>query len=147
LYWGISDFKKVCQPRTSIVWDEKVDLVTDCRSILARWRNNFSQLFIVHEVSDVKQAEIHTAIPLVPELSALEFEVAIEKLKRLPGTDQIPAELVKAGHRTICCEIYQLVNSIWNKEELPEAWKESIFVLIHKNDDNTECSNCRGLSL
>jgi hypothetical protein len=90
LYWGISDFKKVYQPRTNIVWAEKVDLVTDCHSILASWRNNFSQLFIVHEVSDVKQAEI----PLVPELSALEVEVAIEKLKRLPDTDHIPAELI-----------------------------------------------------
>jgi hypothetical protein len=35
---------------------------------------------------------------LVPEPSALEVELAIEKLKRhkSPGTDQIPAELIKA---------------------------------------------------
>ena len=43
--------------------------------------------------------EIHTAEPLVPELSAFEVELAIEKLKRhkSPGTDRIPAELIKAG--------------------------------------------------
>ena len=29
LYRGISDFKKGYQPRTSIVYDEKGDLVTD----------------------------------------------------------------------------------------------------------------------
>ena len=28
LYWGISDIMKGCQPRTNIVKDEKVDLVT-----------------------------------------------------------------------------------------------------------------------
>jgi hypothetical protein len=48
--------------------------------------------------------------------------MAIENLKRhkLPGTDQIPAELIKAGGRTIRSEIHKLTNSIWNKEELPE---------------------------
>ena len=35
----------------------------------------------VHGVSDVRQAEIHTAEPLVPEPNALEVESAIEKLK------------------------------------------------------------------
>ena len=37
------------------------------------------------------------------ELSAFEVEVAIEKLKRhkSPGIDQIPAELIKVGDRTI----------------------------------------------
>ena len=39
------------------------------------------------------------AEPLVPEPSALEVELAIEKLKchKSPGIDQIPAELIKAG--------------------------------------------------
>jgi hypothetical protein len=38
----------------------------------------------------------HTAEPLVPEPSALEAELAIEKLKshKSPGIDQIPAELI-----------------------------------------------------
>jgi hypothetical protein len=42
---------------------------------------------------------IHTAEPPVPGPSAFEVEMAIEKLKgfKSPGTDQIPAELVKAG--------------------------------------------------
>jgi hypothetical protein len=40
---------------------------------------------------------MHTAEPLVPELSAFEFETAIEKLKRhiSPGIDQFSAELIK----------------------------------------------------
>jgi hypothetical protein len=41
----------------------------------------------VHGVNDVRQTEIHTAEPLVPEPSALEVELAIEKLKshKSPG--------------------------------------------------------------
>jgi hypothetical protein len=44
LYMGINDFKKGHQPRTIIVTDEKGDLVADSHSIIARWRNYFSQL-------------------------------------------------------------------------------------------------------
>jgi len=83
LYRGISDFKKVCLPRTNIVKDEKGDLFTDCRSILARWRNHFPQLLNVHGVNYVRPTELHTAEPLVPELSASDFEITIEKIKRL----------------------------------------------------------------
>ena len=73
-------------------------------------------------VKDVGQAEIHTAEPLVPEPSASEFEQAIDKLKRVksPDIDQIPAELIKAGGRTIYLEIHKLVIFIWKKEKLPE---------------------------
>jgi hypothetical protein len=81
LYRGINYFKKGYQPRTNIVKDEKGDLVADCHSILTRWRNYFSQLSNVHGDNDVKQTEIHTAEPLVPEPSAFEVEMAIEKLK------------------------------------------------------------------
>jgi len=73
----------------NIVKDEKGDLVTDSHSILVRCRNHFSQLLNVHRVSYVRQTEIHTAEPLVPEQSAFEGEMAIEKLKqnKTPGTD------------------------------------------------------------
>jgi hypothetical protein len=37
----------------------------------------FSQLLNVHRVSDVRQIEIHTAEPLVPDPSPFEVEVAI----------------------------------------------------------------------
>ena len=46
-------FKKGYQPRTNIVKDEKGEMVAGCHSILARWRNHFSQLISVHGVSNV----------------------------------------------------------------------------------------------
>jgi len=48
LYRGIIDFKEGYQPRTSIVMDETGDLVTNSHSVLAGWRNIFSQLFIMY---------------------------------------------------------------------------------------------------
>ena len=78
----INDFKKGHQPRTNIVMDEKGDLVRDSHSIWARWRNHFTHLLNVNGVSDVRQTEIHTAEPLVPEPSIFEVAMATEKLKR-----------------------------------------------------------------
>jgi len=66
MYRGISDFKKGYQPRTNIVKNEKDDLVAYSYSIVARWRNYFSQLLNVRGVNDVRQADLHTAEPLVP---------------------------------------------------------------------------------
>ena len=44
-------------------------------------------------------------------------------------------------------QIHKLINCIWNKEELPEEWKESITVPIYKKGNKTDCSNYRGTSL
>lgn len=53
------------------------------------------------------------------EPSALEVEIAIEKVKRhkLLVIDKIPVELIKAGGRKVHFEHHKLVNSIWKKEE------------------------------
>ena len=48
LYRGISDFNKGHQPKSNLVKHEKGDLIADSHNILARWRNDFSQLLIVH---------------------------------------------------------------------------------------------------
>jgi hypothetical protein len=51
--------------------------------ILNRWKNYFSQLLNVHNFSDVRQIEVHTAEPLVPGPSRLQVEIAAAKLKSI----------------------------------------------------------------
>ena len=49
----------------------------------------------------------------MPEPSDFEMVMGIEKLNshQSPCTDQIPAEMIKAGGRTIYSEIHKLINS------------------------------------
>jgi hypothetical protein len=55
--------------------------------------------------------------------------------------------LIKTGSETSYSEIHKLTFSIWNKEELPQQWKESIIIPIHKMGDKTDCNNYPGISL
>jgi hypothetical protein len=96
-----------------------------------------------HGVGGVRQTEMRTDEPFVPESSASEIEVAIGKLKRCqsPGVDQITAELIQAGGETLHSQFHKLIKLIWNKEELLHQWKESVVAPVHKNGDKTGCSN------
>jgi hypothetical protein len=57
------------------------DLLADSHHISNSWKNYFSHLLTVYNVSDVRQM-VHAAKPLEPGLSHLEGETAIAKLKK-----------------------------------------------------------------
>jgi hypothetical protein len=80
----------------------------------------------MYNVSDVRQIEIHTAEPLVPGPNHLGVEIVNAKFKKYksPGSYPILAELIQAGGETLVPMIHKLVNSNWNKEELPDHWKK-----------------------
>jgi hypothetical protein len=56
---------------------------------------------IVQGPGSIRQSEIHTEKPFMPEPNAAEVEVAIINLKRYkaPVSDQIPPELIQAGEK------------------------------------------------
>jgi hypothetical protein len=57
----------------------------------------------VHNVSDVRQIEVHMAEPLVPDPSRLEVEIAIAELKKYksPGGDEIFCRTDSSRRRNI----------------------------------------------
>jgi hypothetical protein len=83
LYRGINEFKKGNQPIINIVKVENGNLLADPQNFLNRQKNFFNQVLNVHGVHDVRQLDIHTAEPLVPEPSLVEVEIAIGKLKAI----------------------------------------------------------------
>jgi hypothetical protein len=58
----------------------------------------------------------------LPQPIPFKVEFVIAKLKncKSPGIDQTPAELIQAGGEILRSETNKLINSIWNKKELPQ---------------------------
>jgi hypothetical protein len=56
-------------------------------------------------------------------------------------------ELYQARDEILVSVIHKLITSIWNNEEMPDQWKESTIVPIHKTSDKTDCNNYRGILL
>jgi hypothetical protein len=52
------------------------------------------------------------------------------KKYKLPDSGQIPAELLSAIHK--------LIDTNWNKEELPHDWDEFVVISVHKKGDKIE---------
>jgi hypothetical protein len=79
----------------------------------------FSHIFNINCLSEIRPVEIHTAEPLEPEPSALEVELATEKLKshQPPRIYQILSGMIKARGRPIRCANRKLIIAIWNKED------------------------------
>jgi hypothetical protein len=99
LYREINEFKSGYQPRSNLIIDENGDLLAASNSIVNRLKSYFSQLLNVHDVSDVRQIEIHTAELLIPVPSP--SPIAELKKYKSPGSDQIPAELYQTGGETL----------------------------------------------
>jgi hypothetical protein len=64
------------------VKDENGDLLAGSYNILNRWKNYFSQLLIVHRINEVRQIELHTAEPIIPNPRPSEVENTVANLKR-----------------------------------------------------------------
>jgi hypothetical protein len=79
----------------------KTNLVI-CLQVPHNTLNFFAQLLnaLVPRIHNVRQMEIYTAEPLVPESSPSQVEIAITSLKRhkLSGIYQISAEIFQAGY-------------------------------------------------
>jgi hypothetical protein len=94
----------------------------------------FNQPQNLHRVNDVRHAGMNAAESLVPETSFLKLKLLLNEKYKSLGIVQVPVELTQAGCKTFCSKNHILINSIWNEEELPQQWKESVTVHIYTID-------------
>jgi hypothetical protein len=69
------------------------------------------------------------------------------KNNKAPGTDNIPAEALKADIETLAQILYALFEKIWEVEEVPAEWKEGHIVKLLKKGNLSICDNYRGIML
>jgi hypothetical protein len=67
--------------------------------------------------------------------------------EKAAGPDGIVAEALKVNIDASIEILHRLLTKIWEKEEIPEYWREGHLVKLPKKGDLHECSNYRGIML
>jgi hypothetical protein len=121
--------------------DENGTLKTDKQEIMNRWKQYFAKLMETDKHIDNQAQEAHT-IENDIEIELPTYKIVsdiIHKLKgnKAPGTDNIPAELIKYGGYILKQRMYNLILSIRNKEQLPMEWLQGIIYPIYKKGERT----------
>jgi hypothetical protein len=110
-----------------------------CRT-LEIWKEYFDKLLNTKEPKEwIKKGneEIGEDEVEVEEVAVEDVKKAIRNLKnnKAAGTDGIHPELIKYGADKLLNRMYELVIHMWEKERIPEEWKETIIVPIHNRGD------------
>lgn len=80
----------------------------------------------------------------------LEVLSAVRSLKdnKSPGSDNIPAELLKQGGYLCTRTLHHYITKAWADESIPQQWRDASIVTIYKSKgDRAICDNHRGISL
>ena len=81
--------------------------------------------------------------------SEAEVTSCIRRLKtnRAAGPDELAPILFKEAGKALIPRLTELFRLIWDSEEIPEDWGESVVVPIFKKGNRQLCDNYRGISL
>ena len=136
---------------TSIILDENNRPLHKAEEKLARWQRHFSEVLNVQndlEEGVVMALEDHSQSDTL-EVSREEVVRAVNKLQngKAAGGDKVVAELVKKGGETMVNWLLELIQEVWRTRRVPQEWKDSTLVPLHKKRDRKECTNYRGISL
>lgn len=69
------------------------------------------------------------------------------KNNKAQGKDMIGSEFVKKGGQLIVNDMWELIEKIWQQEQIPEEWKVAVICPIYKKSDPEDCHNYRGILL
>jgi len=137
------------KPRNRNIKARDGSVLTDEKGILNRWNEHFrgeqsTQPFEFYENESYDYIGEETEEPTLYEIQEI-----IKNLKRMkmPGTDNINAELLQVAGPQMTQKIQELILNIWRTERMPNEWNKSIICPIYKKGEKSECSNYRGISL
>ncbi|WP_333764848.1 RNA-directed DNA polymerase, partial [Streptomyces sp. IBSBF 2390] len=137
-------------PTTAFCNDSSGNLLVNDEDILARWREYFSDLLGGNTINTSVNNNISTENTVDVEAPSVEeIKAAIRKLKnnKSPGSDGIPAELLKHAGEHFVEHLHLLFQQIWSNLTMPSEWSLSMITPVYKKGDKKECKNYRGISV
>ena len=132
------------------VRDKTGKLLTKIDEQLGRWKEHFQE--VLNRPSPQNPPDLLQGDPLdisVGEITKQEIRDALKNLKRdkAAGVDNIPAEALREGGEEMVNQLHRLINSVWNREEIPLDWKKGLLVKLPKNGNLSNCDKWRGIML
>ncbi|KAI0234485.1 hypothetical protein LSAT2_015232, partial [Lamellibrachia satsuma] len=109
-------------------------IITVEKEKIERWKEHFQQVLnraVPPRLADIPEAADDLEINL-DQITEAEVREAIKAQKngKAPGSDSVCAEMLKADEQEtprILCQIFQ---RIWDEEDTPDDWKESLWRIL-----------------
>ncbi|KAL4089543.1 hypothetical protein QTP88_024563 [Uroleucon formosanum] len=142
-------FKTIKQYKT---FNPSLKTIKNCHGVIFvipkekadRWKEYFTELLNADILDNsTRRKNIHGAEPMVSEVTREEVNEAIKDLKnwKSPGSDEIPAVLIKYGGKEMQNLLFRICQKIWKDESMPKSWNKAIVVPIYKKGDKSICEN------
>ena len=128
-------------------------ILQDKNQILDRFAEHFNQLLNVPGDTDqraldkISQRPTPNGLDNLPDETEFFNALSSTKENKAPGRCGIPAEVWKYGGEKLQQRLFDLIKEIWDKEQVPQDWKDANITAIFKKGDRKDCGNYRGISL
>ena len=139
-YQLVKDLTSEKQGRSSTILDKSGKCLTEEKEILSRWTEYCSEMYNYEScgdntVLDCSQPPEEDLQPILSE----EDEIAVASLKKgkSAGVDNIPAELVQAGGKTMMDVLTEICNR--RLGEWPTPWTQSLIITLPKKGNLQLC--------
>jgi hypothetical protein len=148
----VKSLKEGFKPSTLLCKDMQGNITGDSAGTKQRWKYYTEELLNWNSNEEQEMNEL----PELIEDSDSEEHPTVEEVRnslrtlknnKVPGADNIPAELLKYGGNKVIKSIHDLVILVWEKEQMSKDWRKSIIFLIHKKGYKLNCANYRGIAL
>jgi hypothetical protein len=147
----IRSLKRSNYIRNREVRDKQGNKLKADKEILNRWKELFEEIYAQQEINQGVKNENNIEILNIDteKIGKDESRAALKRMKdgRAPRGDNIPTELLKADTEQTVEILQRLSNMIWEKEEIPNEWKEGVIIKIPKKGHLTKCDNWRAITL
>ncbi len=102
--------------------------------ILLRWAEHFNILIRILMWNPPFWTNCLNSLPQSQPTNNLSGGSIICKNNKYPGTDNIPAELLKEGGAYICMRtLYRYITQAWSDENISQQWRNANIAVIYKN--------------
>ena len=140
------------------VQDKSGKVLINPKDTMNRWREFFHETLNVntsidHQLIDEIQVPTLSATEVYKQnapISVDEVRKALNQMKsrKAPGSDEITADILKAGGEPVIQWLFKFFTDVWENEQAVTEWNMTTLIKLYKNKgDRKICDNYRGIAL